>query len=748
MARPLPDKFCNIEMQARHLTPAELNYELEIREKADVFSSDQEAIDWLQKRIKTEFTGTYQKPGLGASKILPMEELQYCDLALKEIRAIINSTPDEEGIETCISRVKHLFDRLARLVCEPGNKVQAKAQLETAESQLLELIVLQGEQPCPAEQEEKQKELTTINLDETQTQPILPTGAIPKPRRRPICNVADFETPDQSMNFPYAQANNQWTQPSMLNPAYMQALRATATIEDCSDDLDPANTVEAETREKRLEVQLTEIQRQLSTIRLQKTANKHTQQQQRMPNNSTIDPNSRLTTDPHSSPPINTFFVQASNQNGNTPPNRMSSQFEQATRATNVSQQAQAVQVQVPPLLNQRPLTSNNDMTLEGLLQDTTDAHNQQIQPSHIHRQPRISTPHIANLNANVNEEELGYEVIPFRALTMDKWKCYFSGKRTRRPDELGLPDFIKQVEYQTRANKMHPNTVAQQITVLLRSPALEWLTFLPESINTWKELVFRMKEKYLSNDFEFEILADIQSRHQKKGESVTEFVSEIQKMYRSLNNPVNEQLQCHTIQNNLLIEIATAMHAFRFTSVTKLEQCARNIERNMNAYQTAQQKLKSNFYGKKPNRYSKNVNSVDTKETGADQDSETEQEMTNAESSDEDETSISVLKEVRTLLKTKKANSIGETKNNTSDNNSRHKNKSTNSNRSNDDKSTFCWNCEQFGHTFKNCKNQEQRVFCHGCGTPDKYSTTCEHPQCRATRTKNGQAGSQSQQK
>lgn len=776
MARALPENFSKIEVQARHLTQAELNYELEIREKEDVFQSDQEARDWLQKRFKTEFLGTYQKPGRGASRILPMEEIQYCDLALKEIRTTINNNPDKEGIETCISRVKHLFDRLSRMVCEPGNEAQAKILLETAESQLLELIVMQEEDECPSEQQVQEKELTTINVDESQIQQIATTGAapsqtqqntgagvIPKPRRRPQFNVADFETPETSMNFPNTQATSHMTQPRMLNPAYMQAMQAAAHIEDCSDEMDPANTVETETREtqafrtfetrlkelqRKSQVQLIELQRQsqaqmqmlmneINTMRLQQNANQHTQQQ-RMSYNSTIDPNSRLLTDPHSSPPLNTFFVQENDQNGNSPLNRMSSQYEQATSQRT---QAQALQIHAPALLNQRRINESSDISVEGLLQATTDAHNQQINPS------RRQIPRNASEQPQI-DAQLDYEISPFRPVPIDKWKCFFSGKRERRQDELGLPDFIKQVEYQTRANKMHPDTVAQQITSLLRSPALEWLTFLPDKPKSWKELVTIMQEKYLSNDYEFEILADIQKRKQKPDESVTEFVSDIQKMYRSLKHPVNERLQCHNIQSNLRLEIAEGMFSQRFDSVTHLEHTARNIERNIQARKPPQQKQKPKFYGKKQNKYSRGINAINTEETTADYETGSEEDQIGSESSEEEPPEVAAIKEVCAVLKAKCAHVLGKAKNGQSENSSQVKNKSFSSKKHNEDNSKFCWNCKQFGHTYKFCKRPEQHVFCHNCGTPGKYANNCEHPHCQAIRTKNGQAGSHTQEK
>lgn len=318
-----------------------------------------------------------------------------------------------------------------------------------------------------------------------------------------------------------------------------------------------------------------------------------------------------------------------------------------------------------------------------------------------------------------------------FRAIPVDKWHVIFSNHRPLKDGEVGLHQFIEQIEMYTQANRMHPDIVASQIGILLKGPALEWYLRSRGGITGWNDLVTKMKLKFLSSTFQFETLDEITNRKQRDNESVSSYISDMIKRFRTLPEPHKEDSQCHIIQNNLRSSIYDKLISERFIKIEHLEERARNVERNLETRQASQNPTKQ---GQKTYRPKINECAVqsDESESGS---------IDNDLDENSDDEILMIQKMIKKIIKGGNRRSKTQvSSSNQAVNSSLSKSSSSKSTPSKiDSHPLVCYKCKEPGHSFRSCPDTTEKFFCFTCGRDDVIT-----PKCPVCNPKNAKTDSQ----
>lgn len=309
-----------------------------------------------------------------------------------------------------------------------------------------------------------------------------------------------------------------------------------------------------------------------------------------------------------------------------------------------------------------------------------------------------------------------------FRPITMDKWKVQFSYRTPVKEGEVGLHQFIEQVEMHTQANCMHPDVVASQIGILLKGPALEWFLRNRTTITGWSDLVSKMKRKFLSATYQLEALDEITNRKQKEEESVSNFISDMIKRFSTLPEPMKENFQSNMIQNNLRPKIKKKLVSQRFTKISKLEESAKNVERNLPPPPKYESQAKPKYSSKhsRAKVYECNAESDKSESTTSDEKSE------KGSSDDEIYAIQKLVKDYKKIIKKGKYS----------------KNDKGQKQSQADASKMICFKCKKAGHGFRQCPDASEKFFCFICGKDDVITPKC--PNCNP---KNEKADSQARE-
>lgn len=305
------------------------------------------------------------------------------------------------------------------------------------------------------------------------------------------------------------------------------------------------------------------------------------------------------------------------------------------------------------------------------------------------------------------------------KPIPITSWKVYFTGETTLGKDEHSVNDFITLVNLHKTANNISDENMFRNIGLLLRKSALSWYIGDYRNIRTWSEFIVRFRQKYLSDNSNFEILSEIENRTQQRNEDAATYINDMINRFRSMPTALSEVHQCHIVQRNLNKANAMKLADKRYHSIVDLEKACRNIEsmRKHLKLNTPFEERTDKFPKFKPRPHVAAIEHSDSCE------SEEEEHGFSIDDDFEGECdAISTrhqkgkpLKFSSNVNKPPVKEAIKKVK-----------------------KETKCFNCRQTGHWFMECPAERTRMFCFRCGRDD--ITT---PECPVCSPKNAPSGS-----
>lgn len=292
------------------------------------------------------------------------------------------------------------------------------------------------------------------------------------------------------------------------------------------------------------------------------------------------------------------------------------------------------------------------------------------------------------------------------RFIPVNKWKISFSGNANSDGRDSSIHEFLAQVEMFRRSEGVSERDLVRQAIHLLRGPALAWYETVYYTIYTWADFVVALKRKFLPDNYSYVLLAEIESRRQSQKEPVGLYISEMERKFRALPNPMPESHRVYIIRKNLLPVYRDALAPWPVRDVVHLEELCKRIECTVIAPSTSAHMSGANVRTHHERRYRSNVAAA----AAAARDS-SESASDDGHDSDCSEASVDAV-----------AARMNRTANKARGNPHRSKRPSDERDRASDayKERMTCYNCDEKGHYWRDCEKPRERKFCFGCGKRD----------------------------
>lgn len=257
-----------------------------------------------------------------------------------------------------------------------------------------------------------------------------------------------------------------------------------------------------------------------------------------------------------------------------------------------------------------------------------------------------------------------------------------FIDETKQSKNELGIHDFLAQIEMMRQVENMSDQEMLQQIPHLVLGNARMWYTMQRHCIFNWQDFVNQIKKRFLSTDYNCLLYSELQNRNQGKFEPIGNYIAEMQGKFRAMSNPLREHHQLYPVRNNILYEHAMALATHPIHSIEQLKMLVKQRE-SARASQFNYRKQINNMV--KPS-----VNELATEEvtTPSEPETGTENDICNI--------------------------NVGEKRNPKQ--------------KTNVESRKAKMTCKKPGHMFRDCVAQRTRNFSYHCGKDDNVSNQCSN--------------------
>lgn len=497
--------YSTLIMDPVDLLEEELEYELDLRGNRELIANRRAATGWLREQLLRENNGEILRPGIGTSKAPPEEDIDHLRRELPDLRVNVNEGILKSSIPVFLSRLKHLGDRADRIRCDASTLQTVNGIVQQIETLVTELILIRDSQTNAArrnlanlkaqassEQTPATTETAPIQLNATHSQPSLFTSP-------PTAQQASTS----------AAATVKPTAPSQPSPISAPNITAVDNIIDIEDDIegpDVTNQVVNLREQTRIGLELERMCTKLKRLKAIQATNQTNFTQHCLLAGTELFQYNRVQVNKQ---PLNTAATQVANRN-------IFPSTAVHFQNTDIVDRAQQNPIN-RPLFNssmRHPETSTAHIQAEhnvvytsptiglhssGPSQDEMSRY-MQFRANQTNYPPQ-NLPHVNVAPAHIQPNQ----IVPnaqydfFKPIPMDKWGIHFSGQKIIKPGELGLPEFLSQVERAAWSNRLHLDIVASRIQVLFCNPARSRYGFLPQPFTTWEELKIVMTGKFLS---------------------------------------------------------------------------------------------------------------------------------------------------------------------------------------------------------------------------------------------------------
>lgn len=345
---------------------------------------------------------------------------------------------------------------------------------------------------------------------------------------------------------------------------------------------------------------------------------------------------------------------------------------------------ASSLNLNVPPPFNQQ---SNNDPYLTSVLNN------------------QLPTNLINNLD--------NYRLPPLNRLNLK-----FNGKNQ------SLHSFLEKVEEFCLAYKIPRDGLLNFSHELFEGDVLIWYRSIRRLVNTWDELVYQLRLNFLPIDYELALWDEIRSRTQGIAERALIYIAVMENLFRRYINPVDENVQLKIIIRNLLPYYQGQLALRQPASLFELKSLCRILEDTKlrtDKFQAppfcnsstlepelAYRKPFQKYYNNNNNRNVSELNQYSTSDTS---NVNLEQNKNNpSQNLSQCDNSTNNLMNFQEL----NLSAINQT------------NKSAGTPQHILRKKVKCYNCDEEGHIFPDCK-KKRNIFCFKCGQKNVTKPNCK---------------------
>ncbi|KAI5634748.1 retrotransposon gag protein domain-containing protein [Phthorimaea operculella] len=150
---------------------------------------------------------------------------------------------------------------------------------------------------------------------------------------------------------------------------------------------------------------------------------------------------------------------------------------------------------------------------------------------------------------------------------------------------------FLERVELR-RSRSISAESLFRSAVELFTDNALLWYRGICDSVTCWEELKKELMNEYLSPDYNWRLLNEIQNRTQGQSESFSVYFAIMQNYFKRLLEPLSESQKLQILMRNIRPEYTEHLSLIAIGSLNDLRDKCKLIERN---------KLKSQFFTEPP---------------------------------------------------------------------------------------------------------------------------------------------------
>lgn len=286
------------------------------------------------------------------------------------------------------------------------------------------------------------------------------------------------------------------------------------------------------------------------------------------------------------------------------------------------------------------------------------------------------------------------------KSIPINQWNVKFSGE-----GGVSLSEFLGEVELFAQSEQFTEAELFSSAIHLFSGYARKWFKSNYDDLISWTELVAALREEFQSENYDYLLLSEIDSRFQGKEEAFSAFLAEMRILFGKLSSPLSEKYKLYILKKNMISSHAMSIATLNITSVRELSIICKRLDdtkmlqdkQNQNQLQSSSRFVEPAFRTPFAKRVFRNtLNEVEGSEIPFQEDNE-----------------ISELR--RNYYGRRPVSNPVHTQ--------------VNSQRQNDEVNPVCFNCDETGHLFRRCP-LPLKVFCFICGFKGATVMTC--PRCR----------------
>lgn len=154
-------------------------------------------------------------------------------------------------------------------------------------------------------------------------------------------------------------------------------------------------------------------------------------------------------------------------------------------------------------------------------------------------------------------------------------WHLVFTGDGKG----LSVNDFVTQVYYMARADRVSEEELVASAIHLFAGPARSWYMSVESSVDTWEQLCFYLYEDFTSQDGDFGLMKELEQRHQGNGEPFVVYLASMVNIFDQLMEPLSEAKKIDMVTRNMLPYLIERLALVDITSLAHLSRTCKKIE-------------------------------------------------------------------------------------------------------------------------------------------------------------------------
>lgn len=151
----------------------------------------------------------------------------------------------------------------------------------------------------------------------------------------------------------------------------------------------------------------------------------------------------------------------------------------------------------------------------------------------------------------------------------------------------LSVNDFLRQVNYMARADRVGNLELLESAIHLFSGPARNWYMAFERSFDCWETLKIALRRQFITRDGDFGIMKEIEQRLQLKDEPFIFYLSSLLNMFDQLRIPLSERNKVDLVLRNISPHLAEKLAVFEVNNLQDLSAICKQIEDVQNKIKT-----------------------------------------------------------------------------------------------------------------------------------------------------------------